>query len=277
MTAGAWRAAAMLWDQFLPSSQSLDPYGLGPLFYTSNAGSAAAMADLEPPPGQQGQTLKPPIMSASFQRRILGYGDSITEGTPGSIDPWEVHGARLQAMLGPHAYYIDGGVSGNRVIGAAGLRNGTRLTFDLERQYPDTILLLGGSPDLCNDGATSAALQTDYALLLDAIVARVPSAAIKIMTVLPFGTAACGSTAKDNERLNFNAWLVAGQGGRNWPVVQMDATIGEFDATLFAGTGAWKLQPALSLDGQHPNEAGQYVIANAWWQNVFGGRRLAAL
>lgn len=246
-------ASALAHSVALASSFSMPAVGLRTVLKTNVGAGASLPATVEPPPESIAEATYP-VVGVQFQTRIVCYGDSITEGSPGVTDPAVTYPARLQAMVGPHAYVVNSGVSGNRVIGTGGLRNNTRLTNDLERQEPEVVVVLGGSPDLCQDTATAAALQTDYALLLDEMPTRAPGATVVCVTVLPYGNSACAPN--EQARLDFNAWLVAGQGGRNHEVVELDATMGSFDGA------EWDLAAAYDRgDGQHPNAAGFLVLA----------------
>lgn len=243
----------------LHASFSMPSVGLH-LALFQNSGTSLP-ATIDPPPESISNATRP-ALGASFQKRVLAYGDSITEVGAGIAGPAQTWPARLQGMVGPNGYLINAGVSGNRVIGTGGLRNATRLLRDAYHHYPADIFVFGGSPDLCNDTATAAALETDYALLLDALHANLPTATIRCVTVLPYGNSAC--PPNEQARLDFNTWLRAGQGGRSYGVVDLEPTMAVFDGT------EWDLVAAFDGgDGQHPNAAGELEIARQIYSQAY--------
>jgi lysophospholipase L1-like esterase len=211
-------------------------------------------------------------------RVIVGFGDSITDGTATTLngdDRWpDVLLARLHAAGHPHVAVVNAGIGGNQVRGPAEYTpaqpfpGGPSALMRLER---DVLLLSGvsaviwleGINDLSRNGGASA--EAVIAGLRQG-VARMRAArpglrvfGATIVTALRSTSAAHGHDTQDAARRQVNAFIR--EGGVFDAVFDFDAAITD------PATGAMRREfvPDSTVggpgDGLHPNRAGYQAMA----------------
>jgi lysophospholipase L1-like esterase len=211
---------------------------------------------------------------------IVGFGDSITDGTASTMngdDRWpDVLARRLNALLGNRVSVVNAGIGGNQVVGPAQYGPGQPFPGGpsaLARLERDVISLSGvtsvvwleGTNDFSRNGNASLEAVRDgmkegVRKLREAIPGvRVIGATVT--TALGSTSAAHGHTEQDEKRKGLNAFIR--DGGLFDAVVEFDR------ATLDPATGG--LRPEMIPDSTtggpgdklHPNRAGYLAMGSS--------------
>lgn len=208
-------------------------------------------------------TSAPPDADAT---RVLFLGDSIT-GSPGC---WR---AQVWTSLTDAGHDVDmvgirdadecGGVRNAAgelwdpahagIAGATTAAMFVRIARDglVAQTAPDLVVMLLGTNDLWGRQPADAVLP-QFQVLLDAIRADAPRAAVVVGTVLPLGESACSGCQEQVDAVN------AGLPG--WAA---EATTPESPVTLVAVHEGFDAETD-TYDGAHPNEAGEAKLAAAF-------------
>jgi lysophospholipase L1-like esterase len=204
---------------------------------------------------------------------IVGFGDSITDGTGSTINGDDRWPDFLAQRLGPGYAVVNAGIGGNRVStpspagGPAALE---RLDRDV-LQLPGVthVIWLEGINDLGGGGSNSEKVIEGF----KAGSVKLRAKGIKIIgatLVSSLGSTPTHGTAEvDSARRKINDFI-RNSGGVFDGVVDFDA------ATLDPSTGALRREfvPNSSIggpgDGLHPNRAGYQAMANAVNLNLLG-------
>jgi lysophospholipase L1-like esterase len=229
------------------------------------------------------------MMAPADTRVIVGFGDSITDGTASTMngdDRWPNVLSRRLLAAGHRAAVLNAGIGGNQIAGPAeyspqkpfpgGPSAGMRIERDvLSLSGVSAIIWLEGINDFSKNGNASA--ETVQARMKE-IVARVRAKhpAIKIFaatvaTALGATNAAHGSPEQDEQRKAFNSFIRTA--GIFDGVVDFDA------ATLDPATGGLKAEfvPESTTGGPgdklHPNRAGYLAMGNSIDLEMVMGRR----
>ncbi|MBP0445982.1 lysophospholipase [Roseomonas sp. SSH11] len=211
---------------------------------------------------------------------IIGFGDSITDGTASTMngdDRWpDVLARRLNARLGNRVAVLNAGIGGNQVVGPA--EYGPQKPFPggpsaLARMDRDVISLSGvktviwleGTNDFSRNGnASLEAVREGMKAGVARLRAGIPGVKVIGATVTPAlgsTSAAHGHAEQDEKRKGLNAFI------RDSGL--FDA-VAEFDrATLDPATGGLKAEmiPDSTTGGPgdklHPNRAGYLAMGSA--------------
>jgi lysophospholipase L1-like esterase len=203
---------------------------------------------------------------------VVALGDSITDGrasTPGANRRWTDYlAARLSRSPVPDYAVANAGISGNRVLvdsgypkptiySAAGRSALARLEADvLDRAGVRSVVVLEGVNDIQQSPA-----QTDARAViagLAQIAARAHARGLRVVgaTIMPFRGWRTWTPAMDAVRSAVNTWIRSGGSGA------FDG-VADFDAATRDPADPARLAAAYdSGDHLHPNDAGDFVMAN---------------
>ena len=209
-------------------------------------------------------------------RVVMGFGDSITDGTNSTIngdDRWpDFLAARVRNLPGGPVVVVNAGIGGNRIIGPAAydkanpFSGGPAALDRLERDVLslagiDTVIWLEGINDLGAPGESASAIIEGFRKGVE----RMKKKGIRVIgatvTSALTATSASGTADVDRRRREVNDFIRSG--GLFDAVADFDA------ATLDSNTGALKgaYQPNSSIGGAgdklHPNRAGYQAMANS--------------
>jgi lysophospholipase L1-like esterase len=211
---------------------------------------------------------------------IVGFGDSITDGTGSTINGDDRWPDFLAQRLGPAFAVVNAGIGGNRVSTPAPYDKNKPVgggPSALERLDRDVLQLPGvthvvwleGINDLGSGGSNAETVIEGF----KAGAAKLRAKGIKVIgatIVSSFkSTPTHGTPEVDAARRKINDFI-RNSGGVFDAVVDFDA------ATIDSSTGALKREfvPSSSVggpgDGLHPNRAGYQAMANAFDLAVFG-------
>jgi lysophospholipase L1-like esterase len=219
------------------------------------------------------------MMAPADTKVIVGFGDSITDGTASTMngdDRWpNVLSRRLHAA-GHRAAVLNAGIGGNQIAGPAeyspqkpfpgGPSAGTRIERDvLSLSGVSAIIWLEGINDFSKNGNASAeTVQARMKEIVERVRAKQPAIKIfaaTVATALGATNAAHGSPEQDAQRKALNSFIRTA--GIFDGVVDFDA------ATLDPATGGLKPEfvPESTTGGPgdklHPNRAGYLAMGNA--------------
>jgi len=211
---------------------------------------------------------------------IVGFGDSITDGTGSTINGDDRWPDFLAQRLGPGFAVVNAGIGGNRVSTTAPydkskpVAGGPSALERLDRdvlQLPGVthVIWLEGINDLGSGGSTAETVIEGF----KAGSARLRSKGIQVLgaTIVSSlkSTPSHGTPEVDAARRKINDFI-RNSGGVFDGVVDFDG------ATLDAATGTLKREfvPSSSVggpgDGLHPNRSGYQAMANAVELGLFG-------
>lgn len=210
-------------------------------------------------------------MAPADTRVVMGFGDSITDGTNSTLNGDDRWPDFLAQRLGPGFVVVNGGIGGNRVVGPTPYDStkpfggGPSALDRLERDVLslagiETVIWLEGINDI-NAGAPAEEIIAGYRTGVAQMKARrLRVIGATVTSALGAGSAS-GTPAADVKRRAVNEFIRTG--GLFDGVADFDA------ATLDPATGALKaqFQPGSSIGGPgdklHPNRAGYQAMANA--------------
>jgi lysophospholipase L1-like esterase len=219
------------------------------------------------------------VMAPADTRVIVGFGDSITDGTASTMngeDRWpNVLSRRLQAA-GYRAAVINAGIGGNQVAGPSdyspqkpfpgGPSAGARIERDvLSLSGVSAVIWLEGINDFSRNGNASAdTVQTRMKDIVTRMRARQPGIKVfgaTVVTALGSTNQAHGSAEQDEKRQALNQFIRTS--GVFDGVVDFDS------ATIDPATGGLKAEfiPDSTIGGPgdklHPNRAGYLAMGKA--------------
>ncbi len=229
-------------------------------------------------------------MSApAMTRVVVGFGDSITDGTASTLngdDRWtDVLSRRLKAVS-PRIAVVDAGIGGNRVVGPADYTPANPFSGGpsaLSRLERDVISLPGvthviwfeGINDISKSGNTNAdAVIAGYKQGVAKLHAAIPGVKVigaTLTSALGSSNPAHGTPEQDAQRRLINAFIRTG--GLFDGVIDFDV------ATLDPATGGMNpmFVPESTTGGPgdklHPNRAGYAAMADSIDLNLFAARR----
>ncbi|MCR0981288.1 GDSL-type esterase/lipase family protein [Roseomonas populi] len=211
---------------------------------------------------------------------IVGFGDSITDGTASTMngdDRWpDVLARRLNAAMGNRVAVVNAGIGGNQVVGPAQygpdrpFPGGPSALARLERDVISlsgvtTVVWLEGTNDFSRNGnATLEAVRDGMREGVRRLRERIPGVRVVGATVTPAlgsTSAAHGHAEQDEKRKALNAFIR--EGGLFDAVVDFDR------ATLDPATGGLKREmvPDSTTGGAgdklHPNRAGYLAMGSS--------------
>lgn len=214
-------------------------------------------------------------MVPASTRVVMGFGDSITDGTNSTIngdDRWPdflAHRLRAAKTLG--VVVVNAGIGGNQVIGPAKYDPAKPIgggPSALDRLERDVLSLGGITTVVWLEGINDLGADAPPAAIIDGFkqgVERMRKKGIRVVgatvTSALTATSASGTPEKDVQRRAVNDFIRTG--GLFDAVADFDA------ATLDKQTGALKpeFQPSSSVGGPgdrlHPNRAGYQAMANS--------------
>ncbi len=214
-------------------------------------------------------------MAPANTRVIMGFGDSITDGTASTIngdDRWpDFLTHRLRAAKTPGVVVVNAGIGGNRVVSPEHYDKTKPIAGGpsaLERLERDVLSLSGITTVIWLEGINDLGANIPPDAIIDGFkqgVARMKQKGIRVIgatvTSALTATSSAGTPEKDAQRKTINAFIRTGG--------LFDA-MADFDAaTLDPPTGALKpeFQPNSSTGGPgdrlHPNRAGYQAMANS--------------
>lgn len=214
-------------------------------------------------------------MAPASTRVVMGFGDSITDGTNSTIngdDRWpDFLTHRLRAAKTPGVVVVNAGIGGNRVISPAKYDPAKPIAGGpsaLERLERDVLSLGGITTVVWLEGINDLGAGLPPAAIIEGFkqgVQRMKSKGIRVLgatvTSALGSNGASGTPEKDMQRKTINDFIRTG--GLFDAVVDFDA------ATLDKALGTLKpeYQPNSSIGGPgdklHPNRAGYQTMANA--------------
>jgi len=219
------------------------------------------------------------VMAPADTRVIVGFGDSITDGTASTLngdDRWPNVLSRRLAAAGHRAAVINAGIGGNQVAGpsdyspqkpfAGGPSAGARLERDvLTLSGVSAIIWLEGINDFSRNGnASTETVQGRMKEIVARIRSRQPGVKIfgaTVTSALGSSNAASGSVEQDQKRQELNAFIRTS--GIFDGVIDFDGVI------IDPATGGMKPEfvPESTTGGPgdklHPNRAGYLAMGNA--------------
>jgi lysophospholipase L1-like esterase len=219
------------------------------------------------------------VMAPADTKVVVGFGDSITDGTASTMngdDRWPNVLSRRLAAAGHRAAVINAGIGGNQIAGpaeyssqkpfAGGPSAGMRIERDvLSLSGVSAIIWLEGINDFSKNGnASTEAVQARMKEIVARVRAKHPAIKIfaaTVATALGATNAAHGSPEQDAQRKAFNSFIRTA--GIFDGVVDFDA------ATLDPATGGLKAEfvPESTTGGPgdklHPNRAGYLAMGNS--------------
>ena len=219
------------------------------------------------------------MMAPADTKVIVGFGDSITDGTASTMngdDRWPNVLSRRLAAAGHRAAVINAGIGGNQVVGPAeyspqkpfsgGPSSAMRIERDvLSLSGVTAMIWLEGINDFSKNGnATAQAVQDRMKEVTARIRAKIPGIRIfgaTAPTALNATNAAHGSAEQNDKRKALNEFV------RTSGV--FDGVVDFDKATLDAATGELKAEfvPESTTGGPgdklHPNRAGYLAMGNS--------------
>src|SRR5207249_2741333 len=136
-----------------------------------------------------------PIVTVQYQRRIVCAGDSET-----TVPAYNTcYSNKLQARLGPFAYIINAGVSGNQTSDLL-----ARFAVDVTSQRPSDVVLCIGIVDTFS-GTASATTIANITTMINTLVAA--NITPRLMTLLPYGNYVGWSAANETKRNDVNTFI----------------------------------------------------------------------
>ena len=229
------------------------------------------------------------MMAPADTKVIVGFGDSITDGTASTMngdDRWPNVLSRRLLAAGHRAAVLNAGIGGNQIAGpaeyspqkpfAGGPSAGTRIERDvLSLSGVTAIIWLEGINDFSKNGnADPETVQTRMREIVARVRAKSPAIKIfaaTVATALGATNAAHGSPEQDDKRKAFNSFIRTA--GIFDGVIDFDA------ATLDAATGGLKAEfvPDSTTGGPgdklHPNRAGYLAMGHAIDLDLVLGRK----
>lgn len=214
-------------------------------------------------------------MAPASTRVVMGFGDSITDGTNSTIngdDRWpDFLTHRLRAAKTPGVVVVNAGIGGNRAITPAKYDPAKPISGGpsaLERLDRDVLSLGGITTVVWLEGINDLAAGSTPTAIIDGFkqgVQRMKAKGIRVVgatvTSALTSTGASGTPEKDAQRKAINDFIRTG--GLFDAVADFDAAT--LDKTL--GTLKPEYQPTSSIGGPgdrlHPNRAGYQAMANS--------------
>ncbi|KAL6702896.1 hypothetical protein ACN47E_000858 [Coniothyrium glycines] len=194
--------------------------------------------------------------------RIMALGDSIT-GSPGC---WRAYlwqklqqaGIKNTDFVGTLpaqgcGFSYDGENEGHGGYLAVNIANQNLLPGWLSSSKPDIVMMHLGTNDVWNN-QSPATITTAFSKLVDQMRASKPTMKILVAKIIPMAPSNCGDCgnrviALDNA---IGSWAASKSTSAS-PITVVDAWSG-FSAQ------------SMTVDGVHPNDAGNKVLANTWFQ-----------
>ena len=261
------------------------------VYYPTRAAAAGHLAELElSPPGNhaaasvwpQGSRAQSPglasgvdVQTASPEKALVAFGDSITEGTCATEGAHRDYPEQLAVLLAARRgadqswVIINSGIGGNRLLhDGSGQKALARFDRDaLQIPGVSGILLLEGINDIGRafdsrgDGGPLTA--ADIIGAYRDLIQRAHAKGLKIYlgTMTPYEGATYSRPEGEKVRAQVNAWIRKGQGFDG--VVDFDAALRDPSRPLhFLGADQCG-------DDLHPNDAGYHAMAETAFQRLF--------
>lgn len=203
------------------------------------------------------------VTKSTPTRRIVCLGDSLTLRG----DPFVNYPNYLLAYLGPYVEMVNAGVSGDFLAQMI-----ARVNADVVQKRPTDVIFMGGINDNKFGPAppNSAQIQTDMTTIHTSI--KTTPARLIQLTITPWGGPPGGgvwTTQRETDRQNVNTFILA-----NALVdrkVNLDPIVGDFVTDPTRPRLITEYVNTVVNDGLHWNAIGAQVVANAIFQQIYGG------
>ncbi|OAA57085.1 Esterase, SGNH hydrolase-type, subgroup [Niveomyces insectorum RCEF 264] len=206
--------------------------------------------------------LTSPAAAASAPVRIMPLGDSIT-GSPGcwrallwrKLQEHNITNTKFVGTLPAQGcgFTYDGANEGHGGFLASGIVSKKQLPGWLDQTHPDIVMMHLGTNDVWNN-ASPEGITGSFSALVDQMRASNPHMKILVAQILPMKPSNCADCPQRVIALNkaIAAWAPTVNTTAGSPLTVVDCWTGFDDATD-------------TLDGVHPNSAGNEKMANSWY------------